>query len=100
MDEVQNKIMIDKELIFLLVYEESEFVTFSSDSPTPSGYTRKNEITKAFAAKIEMDKFIDGLKDKFNVKTYKTYHCFPTSKKIELRDYKPFSRSFNGVVTK
>lgn len=91
--------MIDKDLIFLLLYEESEFVTLDEvDSPTPTGYTRKNTITKTFTTKKEMDDFIEVLKSKYDVKTYKTFHCFPTSNKIELHEYKPFNRSFNGKV--
>lgn len=86
--------MIEKDLIFLLVYEKYEFVDFSNgESPTPSGYTRTQEVIEYFNTIPEMNKFIEEkIVGKSYIYGYKTFHCFPTSKKIELNEFKPFSR--------
>ncbi len=88
--------MIDTDLIFLLIYEEHEFVNLGDEySPTPSGYTQKKEIIKTYVTKVEMDKFIEeNIIGRSSIYSYKTFHCFPTSKKIELNEFREFRRVF------
>lgn len=84
----------------MLIYEEHEFVDLSDGtSPTPSGYTRKNEITKTFGTKLEMDTFITkNILDNWKIYSYKTFHCFPTNTKVQLNEFKYFERTFSSKV--
>jgi len=86
--------MINNDFMFILVYEKHEFVDLGDGySPTPPGYTQKNEIIEYFTTKPEMDKFIEeNLLGRSYIYSYRTFHCFPTSQKIELNEFKFFSR--------